>query len=175
MITIRTETADDYRQVAEVITAAFQSDEFSGHEETQLVEKLRKSAAFVPELSLVAVADHQIVGHILLTRAFITHGEQTFPSLSLAPVSVLPEFQRQGIGSQLIKEAHQRAKDLGFTSVIVLGHEEYYPRFGYKPTSQYAIELPFGAPPENCMIVALTNNGLDGVSGKVEYPKEFFS
>ena len=174
-VDIRGETVEDYDQIAEVIEAAFRDEPFSDHQEHRLVERLRQSDAFVPELSLVAETRQQIVGHILLTPLKIRQGNHSFNSLALAPVSVRPDFQRKGIGSQLIQEAHRKARGMGYTSVIVLGHEKYYPRFGYKPTRTYAIELPFEAPEENCMILALTDDGLDGVSGKVEYPRAFFS
>ena len=94
--------------------------------------------------------------------------------MALAPVSVHPDFQNKGIGGKLISEAHKRAKALDFQSIILLGHANYYPRFGYEMTSKYGIKLPFDAPEKNCMVIALTENGLKGVSGMVEYSKAFF-
>lgn len=148
--------------------------EHSDHKEHFLVERLRKSDAFIPELSLVAEIDNEIVGHILLTKLRIENEFESFESLALAPVSVKPEFQGKGIGSRLITESHTIAKRLGYTSIILLGHESYYPRFGYDSTSKYGITMPFDVPEENCMIVSLSENGLLGVSGEVKYPKEFF-
>ncbi|MCZ7253247.1 GNAT family N-acetyltransferase, partial [Salmonella enterica] len=87
---------------------------------------------------------------------------------ALAPVSVKPAFQGKGIGAKLILESHAIAKKLGYKSIILLGHENYYPRFGYELTSKYNIEMPFDVPAENCMVISLTENGLDGVSGKVK-------
>lgn len=81
--------------------------------------------------------------------------------------------RRKGIGAKLILEAHQKAKELGFTSVILLRHDKYYPKFGYKLTKEYGIKLPFEVPDENCMLIELTKGTLDGVTGMVEYPKEF--
>ena len=74
----------------------------------------------------------------------------------------------------LIEEAHQRAKDLGFKSVVLLGHADYYPKFGYRKASEFGIKLPFDVADEYCMAIELTTNGLAGVQGLVEYPKEFF-
>ena len=88
-------------------------------------------------------------------------------------MSVLPEFQGNGIGRMLIEKAHQKAKELGYKSIVLLGHENYYPRFGYRQTDKYGIKLPFEVPKENCMVVELVKNGLQGISGIVEYPKEF--
>ncbi|MEZ4939313.1 MAG: N-acetyltransferase [Saprospiraceae bacterium] len=173
-ITIRVENPEDHAAVFQVVEEAFKTMEFSDHDEQFLVERLRKSPAFVPELSLVAEYDHEVIGHILLTRITIKNGDQVFESLALAPVSVKPAFQRKGVGGKLILEAHKRAKALGFQSIILLGHADYYPRFGYEPTSKYGIKLPFEVPEEHCMVLALTENGLDGVHGMVEYPEAFF-
>lgn len=109
----------------------------------------------------------------MLTKLKIKNKKEEFESLALAPVSVLPEFQNMGIGGKLIIQSHKVAKDLGFKSVILLGHEKYYPKFGYLQADKYGIELPFEVPKENCMIIELVENGLKGVNGIVEYPKEF--
>lgn len=139
-----------------------------------LVERLRQSDAFIPELSLVAIINEQIVGHIILTKIFIENKNSKFPSLALAPVSVLPEYQGQRIGSQLIKTAHEKAKTLGYQSIILLGHKTYYPRFGYRQTGDFGINLPFEAPKENCMAIELVENALQNVSGTVVYSNAFF-
>jgi predicted N-acetyltransferase YhbS len=173
-ITIRQETKADHLKVHELIASAFQNEEHSDHREQFLVERLRKSKAFIAELSLVAEIENEIVGHIMLTKIQIENENKSFESLALAPVSVKPEFQRKGIGSKLITESHAIAKSLGYQSIIVLGHEEYYPRFGYEWTSKYHIKMPFDVPEENCMVISLSENGLLGVNGKVVYPKEFF-
>ena len=104
----------------------------------------------------------------------IKDDKNEFESLALAPVSVLPEYQNKGIGGQLIVKAHERAIELGFRSVALIGHESYYPRFGYEPAVKFGIKFPFDVPSENCMVMELTANGLGGVKGMVEYPKEFF-
>lgn len=173
-IIIREENQTDYNIVFEVIEKAFEKLILSDHREQFLVQRLRKSTAFVPELSLVAEFENKIVGHILLTKLKIKNGQEQFESLALAPVSVLPEFQGKGIGAMLIQEAHKKARASGYQSIILLGHETYYPKFGYKPADTFGIELPFDVPKENCMAIELTENALNGVSGIVEYPKEFY-
>ncbi len=115
-----------------------------------------------------------MVGHILLTQVWIENQQTQVASLALAPVSVLPKYQGQGIGSALIQKAHSVAKELEYKSVILLGHTGYYERFGYRPASTYGIELPFEAPLENCMAVELEKDALKEVSGMVEYAKEFY-
>ncbi len=171
---IRQETTKDHATVFQLVEKAFRDEGISDHDEHFLVERLRKSNAFVPELSLVAVLDDETVGHIILTKIKIINDKQTAESLALAPVSVLPDYHNQGIGSELIHHAHKLAKQQGFSSIMLLGHENYYPRFGYLRASQFGISFPFDAPDENCMAIELTENALQLVSGAIQYPKEFF-
>jgi predicted N-acetyltransferase YhbS len=174
MITIRKEEEKDYQQVFQLTEEAFREMEHSDHQEQFLVEKLRRSEAFIPELSLVAEDDNgTIAGHILFTKIKIVDGSESFESLALAPVSVKPEFQNQGLGGKLIMEGHRIAKELGYGSVILIGHEKYYPRFGYEKTSNFGITFPFEIPEENGMAIELIKDGLKNKKGTVKYPKEF--
>ena len=172
-ISIRQETPSDYPAVAEAIKSAYEDVGYSNHREQFMAERLRNSGAFVPQLSLVAEVDRKIVGHLMLTKIFIHNQEKSIASLALAPLSVVPEFQGKGVGSQLVTEGHRLAKALGYQSVVVLGHPGYYPRFGYEPMKKYGLELPFLVREENCMIISLAEHGLSGVTGKVVYPPEF--
>lgn len=173
-IKVRQEKPADFEAVFNVIEKAFKKEEFTDHREQFLVQRLRKLTAFVPGLSLIAEHENVIIGHILLTKIKIKNGRDELTSLALAPVTVLPEYQKQGIGGMLIEHAHKRAAEMGFESIILLGHADYYPRFGYKKASEFGIKIPFDAPDEYCMAIELTKNGLTGVSGTVEYPKEFY-
>ncbi len=173
-LNIKKEEAKDFEAVFQLIESAFRNVEYSDHREQFLVERLRKSQAFIPQLSLVAKIDDRIAGHILITKININNQVDIFPSLALAPVSVDPDYQGRGIGGKLIRRSHEIAKDLGYTSIVLLGHENYYPRFGYERADKYGIELPFDVPPENCMAIELIVGGLKGVSGMVEYPEEFY-
>lgn len=170
---IRKEENKDYKSVFNLIENAFKDEIYTDHKEQFLVERLRKSESFVPELSLLAEIDGEIVGYVLLTKIKIINSDLQKIALALAPIAVLKKYQGKGIGGKLILEAHQRAKELGFDSVILLGHEKYYPKFGYKMTKNYGIKLPFEVPDENCMLIELTENALKDVSGTVAYPKEF--
>ncbi|MGI4789149.1 MAG: GNAT family N-acetyltransferase [Janthinobacterium lividum] len=172
-ISMRQETPSDYAAVAEAIKSAYEDVGYSNHREQFMVERLRNSDAYIPELSLVAESDQEIVGHLLLTKIFIRNQEKSIASLALAPLSVVPEFQGKGVGSQLVIEGHRIAKALGYQSVVLLGHADYYPRFGYEPMKKYGLELPFAVREENCMVISLTENGLSGVTGRVVYPPEF--
>ncbi|MEM6700133.1 MAG: N-acetyltransferase [Bacteroidota bacterium] len=173
-VTIRQEKQKDHNIVENLVVAAFKDVAISDHKEQFLVRRLRKSEAFIPELSLVAALNGQIIGHILLTKIKIANKNKHHGSLALAPISVLPEFQGKGIGGKLILSAHRIAESLGFQSIILLGHANYYPRFGYKKASEFDIQLPFEVPEENCMAIELKENALNKVSGTVVYPKAFF-
>lgn len=172
-ILIRRETAADFDRVYEVVEAAFLYAEHTNHDEQNLVERLRTSAGFIPELSLVAVVDRNIVGHILFTKITIQKDEKEFGSLVLAPVAVAPAMQGRGVGTKMIMEGHKAAKELGYSSVILVGHPGYYPRFGYVPASRFGITAPFEVPAEAFMAHELTPNGLVGVEGMVQFPQEF--
>lgn len=171
---IRQEVKSDYPIVFDLVEQAFRNEMMSDKKEQLLVERLRKSDGFIPELSLVAVASNKIVGYILLTKIVIQTNTESITSLALAPVAVLPAFQKNGIGGRLIEEAHRIAKELSYQSVILLGHENYYPKFGYRLLNEFNITLPFEAPKENCMAIELVNDALKNKEGKVIYPKQFF-
>ena len=173
-IKIRQEQIFDYKLVDDLVEYAFRNVKESDHTEHLLVGRLRKSDAFIPELSLVAEVDERkIVGHILLTKVAIVSGNESVISLAVAPLSVLPEFQKQGIGGELRREAHKRALQLGYSSAVLLGHKDYYPRFGYKKASDFNIEFPFDVLEEYCMAIELFPGALDGVQGIVHYSDPF--
>jgi len=165
---IRHETDRDYRGITEVNDLGF-----GQKNEGQLILRLRETRKFIPELSLVAEIESRIVGHILFYPIEIKSDDQVFPSLALAPMAVLPESQKQGIGSQLVREGLKRARDLGFKSAIVLGHAAYYPRFGFEPASRWGIRPPFDVPDDVFMALELVKDALKDIQGTVEYPPEF--
>ena len=172
-VRIRQENKDDHAEVFSLVEAAFRDMEHADGDEHYLVERLRNSADFIPELCLVAELDNKIIGHILLSRVRIVNEFESHVSLALAPISVHPDYQRRGVGSKLIHEAHKRAMALGFGSVILIGHEGYYPRFGYVRCSSCGISMPFEAPDENCMVAELKAGALEKIRGRVEFAKEF--
>lgn len=165
-VTIQQETKVDRRFIFEVHKQAFKREE-----EAILVDRLRTSAMYIPSLSLVAIINHHIVGHILFTEIRI--GKRNVNALALAPLAVLPEFQQQGIGGMLIREGLSKAAEAGYGAVIVLGHEHYYPKFGFIPASKWGITAPFDVPDNFFMALELFPGALDGVSGMVEYAPEF--
>ena len=165
---IREETKYDWAQITKINNVAF-----GQKDEGILVEKLRTSDAFVEGLSLVAEVDDCVVGHILFTKVQIINDENSFESLALAPIAVLPDFQKQGIGSALIREGLKKATEKGFSSVVVLGHEKYCPRFGFKPASSWNIRPPFQVPENVFMALELQPGSLENVSGVVHYSTPF--
>ena len=168
-IQIREEVQSDHSDVFVLNEIAFEQDG-----EAKLINLLRESSAFIPELSLVALIDNDIVGHILFTKiTIISDNGNEYNSLALAPMAVKPSYQKQGIGGQLINYGLGKAKELGHNSVIVLGHEHYYPKFGFLPTTKWNIKAPFDVPTNAFMAIELIENGLNGITGIVKYAKEF--
>ena len=150
-IKIRGEKPGDESAIREVTERAFESSEFGHNGEAGLVEKLRSQNA--ASISLVAEYDDRIVGHILFSPAAIEWSSRRCEGLGLAPLSVLPDFQRKGIGSRLIKDGLAAAAESSSEFVIVLGHPEYYPKFGFAPASATNVGCEFeGVPDEAFMI-----------------------
>lgn len=171
---IRQEENRDHGSVEKMIKKAFESLEISDHKEHYLVDRLRKSQSFVPELALVAEAEDQLVGYILLTEISIKSKNEELLALSLAPVAVDPEFQNLGIGSALIREAHRIARKKGYAWIILVGHEDFYPRFGYELTHLYKLSFGFEVPPENGFVLNLLESEQRNLDGLIVYPKAFF-
>jgi putative acetyltransferase len=144
---------------------------FGGSDEANAIEALRDRGAAT--LSLVAVIDDRVVGHLFFTPAAIETADHTWPALGLAPLAVLPEYQRQGIGSALMKAGLAECAQLGYERVIVLGHPDYYPRFGFMRASLYSIRPEWEVPDEAFMVLELQRGALDGVSGIAKYQPEW--
>ncbi|MGL4331909.1 MAG: GNAT family N-acetyltransferase [Bacteroidales bacterium] len=170
-ICIRKETPDDYAIISEIVESAFRNEPHSDHQEQYLIERLRRAPEFLEDLALVATtAEGRVIGYILLTP--ITIGG-VHPTLALAPVAVDPHYQHMGVGSVLVNSSHAKAKELGFESVILLGHPEYYPRFGYKELSPFGITMPFDVPDEYCMGIELSKGALSDKQGTIVYTSAF--
>lgn len=168
IIKIRPEKKEDYSKIYEINKLAFKSDE-----EPRLVEVIRELENFIPELSLVAVKNEQIIGHILFSPITIETKKSAVPALALAPMAVLPEFQNQGIGSELVRYGLKECKRLGHKIVVVVGHPNYYPRFGFSSARAKGLESPFPVSDEVFMVLELVPGVLDRISGMVRYSKAF--
>jgi len=168
MIKLRKETPADYPDIRMVNDVAF-----GRKAESKLVDTLRNTTGFIPDLSAVAEVDGKVIGHILFYPVTITKDEQKHASLQLAPMSVLPAFRKKSIGKLLVIYGLQAAKDLGHSSVIVLGHPSYYPKFGFERASKWNITSPFPAPDEAFLAIELKRGSLEKVSGIVVFPEAF--
>lgn len=163
--TVRLERAADTAQVRVVHERAF-----GRPDEANLVEVLRDSAGAV---SLVALVDGRAVGHLLFTPVTVDGVAPAGSGTGLAPLAVLPEHQRQGIGSALVRAGLDVCRSLGHTFAVVLGHPEYYPRFGFVPASVRGLGCEFDVPAEAFMVLELRSGALDGARGVVHYRPEF--
>jgi putative acetyltransferase len=168
MVTIRPEQPLDYPAIFEVNKLAFDNEN-----EPRLVETLRHAPGFLPELSLVAVLENQIVGHILFSPVVIGTSSGDRSILALAPVAVRQDFQNRGIGSELIRQGLEACRRLGHRIVVVLGHSNFYPRFGFKPARPRGVTAPFPVPDEAWMVLELQPGALSGVQGTVRFPPAF--
>ena len=163
MIEIREELPTDAAAVREINDRAF-GQELEG----RIVDALRTNGAAM--LSLVATLDGRLVGHIVYSPIVIGGN---VPGAALGPMAVLPEHQGKGIGGRLILEGRRRLGTKGCPFVIVIGHETYYPRFGFVPAGGYGITCEWDVPDGAFMIQVLDPTGMDGVSGMAKYRAEF--
>jgi putative acetyltransferase len=165
-VNIRSELPDDIAKIRKVNEAAFDTNA-----EADLVEGLREADAI--SLSLVAILKKIIVGHILFSPVVIESKDSILHVVGLGPMSVLPEHQRQGIGSKLVVAGLEMCLSQDQPAVVVLGHPEFYPRFGFVPSRQYSITSEYEVPPEVFMIRELRQGALAGQAGIAKYHQLF--
>ena len=146
-IQVRTAQESDRSSVAQVVRAAFSEDQ--GGEIVDLVTDLLADASALPSLSLAATADGSVVGHIFFTNARLTTSQREISAAILAPLSVHPAFQNQGIGGRLINAGLQQLKASGVELVFVLGHPGYYPKHGFSPAGIQGFDAPYPISPEH--------------------------
>jgi putative acetyltransferase len=166
-ITVRPESAEDIRAIDVVHISAF-----GGEAEAQLVSALRESATYNRELSLVAELGGRIVGHVLLTRVPLRKDGTEKNVLALGPMSVVPSQSHRGIGSELINASISLATDKGYGAIVVLGHPEYYKRFGFVPARDLQVSCNLPAPEDALTVMEVVTGNLAG-GGHVEYPEPF--
>lgn len=161
---IRREQRTDQAAVRRVLW-----DAFHRHDEADLVEQLRRSPEHLPELTFVAEIDGTIVGHIAFSGVVLEPGGER--GVALAPMSVLPELQRRGVGAALVRHGLEAARAAGKGFVIVVGHAEYYPRFGFEPAARFGLRAPWPVPSESWMVHRLGRSQIP--SGTVRYSAAF--
>jgi putative acetyltransferase len=168
MISIRHERPGDAHAIRFVLEEAFgQSNE------ANLVEALRHRGALT--LSLVALRENEVVGYILFSPVTIESGGSSFNAIGLGPMAVLPPYQGKGIGSQLVRIGLEQCRQAGHEIVVVLGHPDFYGRFGFVPTRYRGIRCEFDVPDDVFMVMELRQGALAGRGGLVRYQPEFKS
>jgi putative acetyltransferase len=163
---IRPERVEDIQKIRSIHVEAFDKEV-----EADLVEALRDSG--IPLISLVAEEDGELVGHILFSPMTLEQGSLSPSIAGLAPMAVLPACQNKGIGSMLVKEGLVYCKNAGYAAVVVLGHPDYYPRFGFVPSISYGMTSEYDAPPEVFMAKELKEGALVNCQGMIKYHKAF--
>ena len=158
---IREEQPDDAARIRRVNLAAFETNT-----EADLVDALRRDAA--PIISLVAEEEGNIVGHILFSPATLVANPK-LSLMGLAPMAVIPARQRAGIGSRLVVEGIERCRRAKVKAVVVLGHADYYPRFGFRPASELSLRCEYDVPANAFMVRELHDGALKGFSGTIRY------
>ena len=162
LIEIRKERPGDIPAIRDVNTRAFEQDQ-----EANIVDALRANGA--ASLSLVATLNARVVGHIMYSPAEVSQ----LTGAGLGPMAVLPEHQRQGIGSKLIEAGTVLLKGAGCPFVVVVGHADYYPRFGFRPARPLGITCEWDVPDNVFLVLMLDPGKMEGVSGMVKYRNEF--
>jgi putative acetyltransferase len=166
MTEIREEKAEDIAAIRNVNEQAFGQSQ-----EADLVDALRRSCREI--LSLVAVVDGQIIGHLLLSPVAVETDKKRALGMGLGPMAVLPGYQRQGVGTQLIQDGIKKLRDSGCPFMIVLGHPEYYPRFGFESASGHGIRSEWEVPEKAFLVLVLDGQKMKGVTGVAKYRLEF--
>ena len=165
-ITIRLEKPEEYRATEILTREAFWDVYRPGCDEHLFVHKLRNVPAFVCELDFVACDGERIVGNIMYSKArVIGSSGETHEVLCLGPVSVLPELQGRGIGGRLILESLERARDLGFRGVFLMGNPAYYSKFGFAGAENFGVRYSDGKSYDHFMGLELTPGSLNGLAG----------
>ena len=161
---IRAEVPRDYLSVHQITAAAFGVET-----EAKLIGVLRAQAS--PVVSLVAEDNGTLVGHILFSPVSLPGSEAL--AMGLAPMAVTPLRQRRGIGSALVRAGLARCQELGAVAVVVVGHPEFYPKFGFSPAERFGLKCEYDVPAEAFMAIELHARALRGVSGTVKYHAVF--
>ena len=148
---IRPEKECDFDEVRSVVKMAFAVAEHTDGDEHNLIDRLRSTDEYIPELSFIAEVNNRIVGYAMFSRIYIGLTK----AVALAPLAVLPRFQNYGIGRALIETGHRKAAESDYFCSVVLGSPEYYSKSGYLPALQYGIKAPFEVPTQFYMVFPL--------------------
>ncbi|MGD1015126.1 MAG: N-acetyltransferase [Roseiarcus sp.] len=164
---IRPERESEFPAIYELVRVGFTTAKVANGDEQNFVDRLRSGDGYIPELALVAEDDGELVGHIMLTRTFVSTAEAPRPVLLLAPLCVVLKRRKQGLGARLIQDALSRARRLGHAAVVLVGDPAYYSRFGFKPCASFGIANANGIPDRHVMALELAPGALANASGIV--------
>ena len=166
---IRKERPVEFPRIYNLVKTAFETAKVTNGKEQDFVNHLRDGSSYIPELALVAEENGELAGHIMLTKIYITTSKGKLETLLLAPISVGLEYRNNGIGAKLIHESFKLAKELGYTSVLLVGDPAYYRRFGFKPAISFGVKNLNGIPDENAMAYELIPGALHSINGTIDF------
>jgi len=166
---IRPERRSEFPRLHELVKTAFATAKVSNGDEQNFVDRLRAGAGYIPELALVAEDEGALIGHIMLTRTFVSTAAGPRPVLLLAPIAVVVERRRQGLGARLIEEAFRRARALGHGAVALVGDPAYYSRFGFRPCADFGIANANGIADRYVMAFELAPGALADAAGSIAF------
>lgn len=167
---VRGEKNADLDTITEIYRLAYGRED-----EGNFINAIRKTKSYEKGFSLIAEKDGAALGHVMFSKGFITHRGRRFKCLVLGPVAVMPEHRRKGIGTALINEGLERAREVGFGAVVVVGDPVYFSRFGFVPAITKKLRTSLKVPDENFMVREVSRNALRGIIGTVMFPREFLT
>ena len=172
-VVIRNIKNEDLREVELVAKKAFWNLNMPGCDEHYMIHRLWNSDDYVPELSMLAEYEDKIVGSILYAKAKIKTSNTEFDTLTFGPLSVDPTFQKNGVGKQLLKKSMEKARLLGFGSILICGVPTYYPKYGFITADKFGITMPDGTNFDAFMGIELIKGSLYGIHGKFYEPSVY--
>jgi len=170
---LRLEEEKDYFIVENITREAFWNHHVPGCDEHLVIHNLRKTNEFIKELDFVAINNNKIVGNIVYAKSKVINDDMEYTVLTFGPISVLPEYQNNGIGSKLIKHTVKLSKEMGYKGIIIYGDPEYYKRFGFKESKQFKITNKNKKYPAALLVLELFPNALNGIEGIFDEGKAY--
>ena len=167
-ITLRLEEEQDHQTVENLTREAFWNIHLPGADEHLLIHHLRNAKEFVKDLDFVAIFDNEIIGNIVYVEAKISDTEKEHTVLTFGPLSVLPEYQHRGVGTQLVEHTIKLAKEMAYKAILIYGDPEYYKRFGFREAKDYGITNMDGKYPAALLALELYQDALHDVKGKFD-------
>ncbi|HBH17893.1 MAG TPA: N-acetyltransferase [Cyanobacteria bacterium UBA9579] len=167
-ICIRQEKQSDFKEIYDLVKVAFQTAKVSNGKEQDFVNQLRNSGNYIPELALVAEDNHKLIGHIMLTKSYISTSNCKIETLLLAPISVVLEYRNKGVGTELINKSFEIARKMGYKSVILVGDPAYYSRFGFEKSVDLGIKNSNNIPEEYVLACELVPDALFEINGTID-------